>query len=39
VDGHKPLYRKNDIDKIFTLVDKASRQALRRFRSGNFAAK
>lgn len=32
VDGHKPLHRKNDIDKIFTLVDKASRLALRRFR-------
>ena len=37
VDGHKPLYRKNDIDKLFTLVDKASRLALRSFRCGNFA--
>lgn len=38
VDGHKPAHRKNDIDKIFTLVDKASRQALRSFRCGNFAS-
>jgi ribonuclease HI len=35
VDGHKPLHEKNDIDKIFTLVDKASRIALRRFRCRN----
>jgi hypothetical protein len=39
VDGHKPLHRKNDIDKIFTLVDRASRLALRSFRCGNFASK
>ena len=39
VDGHKPLHAKNDIDKIFTLVDKASRLALRRFRCGNLASK
>ncbi|RYY73055.1 MAG: ribonuclease H [Gammaproteobacteria bacterium] len=32
VDGHKPRHEKNDIDKIFTLVDKASRLALRHFR-------
>jgi ribonuclease HI len=38
VDGHKPLHGKNDIEKIFTLVDKASRQALRSFRCGNFAS-
>ncbi len=31
VDGHKPSHTKNDIDKIFTLVDKASRLALRSF--------
>ena len=37
VDGHKPLNEKNDIDKIFALVDKASRQALRNFRCGNLA--
>ena len=35
VDGHKPLHEKNDIDKLFTLVDKASRQALRNFRCVN----
>lgn len=39
VDGHKSLHEKNDIDKIFTLVDKASRLALRSFRCGNFASK
>jgi ribonuclease HI len=31
VDGHKPRHSKNDIDRIFTLVDKASRFALREF--------
>jgi len=35
VDGHKPMHEKNDIDKIFTLVDKASRLALRSFRCGS----
>ena len=35
VDGHKPRHGKNDIDKIFTLVDKASRLALRSFRCGS----
>ena len=39
VDGHKPQHEKNNIDKIFTLVDKASRLALRNFRSENFASK
>lgn len=39
VDGHKPRHEKNDVDKIFTLVDKASRLALRSFRGGNFASK
>ena len=39
VDGHKPQHEKNDIDKIFTLVDKASRLALRNFRYKNFASK
>lgn len=33
VDGHKPRHAKNDIDKIFALVDKASRLSLRRFLS------
>jgi len=32
VDGHRPLHEKNHIDEIFTLVDKASRLALRSFR-------
>jgi ribonuclease HI len=31
VDGHTPRRIKNDIDKVFTLVDKASRSALRHF--------
>jgi ribonuclease HI len=31
VDGHKPRHSKNDIDRLFTLVDKASRFALREF--------
>jgi len=39
VAGHKPLHAKNDIDKIFTLVDKASRLALRSFRCGKIASK
>lgn len=39
VDGHKPIHEKNDIDKIFTLVDKASRLTLRSFRFGNVASK
>jgi ribonuclease HI len=39
VDGHKPQHEKNDIDKIFTLVDKASRLSLRSFRCGNFVSK
>ena len=39
VGGHNPLHEKNDIDKIFTLVDKASRLALRGFRCGNCAFK
>jgi ribonuclease HI len=29
VDGHKPRHEKNEVDKIFSLVDKASRSALR----------
>lgn len=33
VDGHKPRHSKNDIDRIFSLVDKASRSALRKFNS------
>jgi len=39
VAGHKPLHEKNNIDKIFTLVDKASRLALRHLRCGNVASK
>lgn len=31
VDGHKPRHSKNDIDRLFSLVDKASRLALREF--------
>ena len=31
VEGHKPWHLKNDIDRIFALVDKASRLALRKF--------
>ena len=31
VEGHKPQYSKNDIDRVFSLVDKASRFALRQF--------
>ena len=33
VDGHKPHQDKNDIDRIFAVVDKASRSALREFNS------
>ena len=29
VDGHLPAHKKNDIDNIFTLVDRASRKSLR----------
>lgn len=29
VNGHQPSYRKDEIDKIFTIVDRASRNALR----------
>lgn len=31
VDGHKPHHFKSDVDKVFALVDKASRSALRHF--------
>jgi len=31
VDGHKPRHLKNDVDRVFALVDKASRSALRNF--------
>lgn len=31
VDGHKPRHSKNDIDRLFSLVDKASRFASREF--------
>jgi len=31
VDGHKPQHSKNEFDRIFSLVDKASRFALREF--------
>lgn len=31
VDGHKPQHSKNDIDRVFSFVDKASRFALRQF--------
>lgn len=33
VEGHKTADRKNDIDRLFTLVDRASRNALRREKS------
>ena len=29
VDGHKPQHLKNNVDRLFTLVDKTSRFALR----------
>lgn len=31
VDGHKPWHCKNDVDRLFSLVDKASRFSLREF--------
>lgn len=31
VEGHKPLHAKNHVDRVFALVDKASRSALREF--------
>ncbi len=31
IKGHKPSDEKDDIDKLFNLVDKASRKALRKF--------
>jgi ribonuclease HI len=31
VDGHKPQFKKDNVDSIFALVDKASRNALRAF--------
>lgn len=31
VDGHKPQDIKNNVDRVFALVDKASRSALREF--------
>lgn len=31
VDGHNPQHTKNDVDRVFALVDKASRLALREF--------
>lgn len=34
VDGHKTQHSKNDIDRLFSLVDKASRSALREFNLG-----
>jgi len=33
VDGHKARHSKNEIDHLFSLVDKASRFALREFKS------
>ena len=35
VRGHLPSGRKNRIDRIFTLVDRASRKALRTYSVGN----
>lgn len=35
VDGHKPMHTKNAIDNVFSLVDKKSRSALRRFLGEN----
>lgn len=29
LQGHQPTHRKNEIERVFTLVDKASRKALR----------
>jgi ribonuclease HI len=31
VDGHNPQHTKNDVDRLFALVDKAARSALRKF--------
>ena len=31
VDGHKPSFQKDETDKLFSLVDKASRKALREY--------
>lgn len=31
VDGHKPQHLKNHVDRVFSLVDKTSRSALREF--------
>lgn len=31
VEGHKPQHAKNNADRIFALVDKASRSAVREF--------
>ena len=31
IKGHKPSYEKDDTDKLFNLVDKASRRALREY--------
>ncbi len=33
IQGHQPSHKKNNIEEIFTLVDKASRKALRNFNS------
>jgi ribonuclease HI len=33
MDGHKPQHIKNDMERVFALVDKASRFALREFNS------
>jgi len=33
IQGHQPSRKKNNIEEIFTLVDKASRKALRNFNS------
>ena len=33
IDGHSPQHAKNDLDKLFALVDKAARSALREFNS------
>ena len=35
VNGHKPSSQKNSIDKIFSLVDRASRNALRTYTESN----
>jgi len=38
VEGHKPQHIKNDLDRVFALVDKASRSALREFNRHNLSA-